>query len=97
MTFHVRFEASAESDLRAAFVWYEARQSGLGEEFLRSVAAVEEALARDPERYAMVHTPYRSAKLRKFPYALHYRVVGETVSVLACLHFRQSPDLWPGA
>ena len=35
--------------------------------------------------------------MRKFPYALHYRVVGETVSVLACLHFRQSPDLWPGA
>ena len=76
-----------------------ARSSGLSSSsrFLRSVAAVEEALARDPERYAMVHTPYRSAKLRKFPYALHYRVVGETVSVLACLHFRQSPDLWPGA
>ena len=60
----------------AAFEWYQARQSGLGDEFLRSVAAVEEALGRNPERYALVHAPYRSVKLRKFPYGLHYRIVG---------------------
>jgi plasmid stabilization system protein ParE len=94
--FTVIFEASARNDLLAAFEWYEARQSGLGEEFLRSVAAVEESLARNPERYPMAHAPYRSAKLRKFPYGLHYRMIGNKVSVLACLHFRQSPERWPG-
>lgn len=96
MKFAVVFEASARDDLLAAFGWYEARQSGLGEEFLRSVAAVEEALARNPERYPVANAPYRSAKLRKFPYGLHYRIVGEKVSILSCLHFRQSPERWPG-
>jgi toxin ParE1/3/4 len=97
VTFTVQFEASAKNDLVAAFEWYEARQSGLGDEFLRSIAAVEESLVRNPKRYPVANEPYRSAKLRKFPYGLHYRIVGTTVSVLACLHFRQSPDRWPGA
>ena len=78
-----------------AFEWYEARQPGLGEQFLRSVAVIENLLARDSLRFAVANTSYRSAKLPKFPYGLHYRVVGNTVSVLACLHFRQNPELWP--
>jgi plasmid stabilization system protein ParE len=97
VTFTVQFEVGAKNDLLAAFEWYEARQSGLGDEFLRSIAAVEEALARNPKRYPIANEPYRSAKLRKFPYGLHYRIMGTKVSVLACLHFRQSPDRWPGA
>ena len=97
MTFTVQFEASAKNDLLAAFEWYEARQSGLGDEFLRSIAAIEESLARNPHRYPVANDPYRSAKVRKFPYGLHYRIIGTRVSILACLHFRQSPDRWPGA
>jgi toxin ParE1/3/4 len=96
VTFAVLFEANAKDDLLEAFKWYEARQSGLGDEFLRSVAAVEESLVRNPHRYPIANDPYRSAKLRKFPYGLHYRIVGSRVSILACLHFRQSPDRWPG-
>jgi toxin ParE1/3/4 len=97
VTYKVQFEADAKNDLQSAFKWYEERQSGLGAEFLRSVAAVEESLARNPLRYPVANEPYRSAKLRKFPYGLHYRIVGTKVSILACLHFRQSPDRWPGA
>ena len=97
MKYTVEFEASAKHDLLTAFQWYETRQPGLGGEFLHCVAAVEEALARDPERYAIANAPYRSAKLRRFPYGLHYRIIGNRVSVIACLHFRQSPSRWPGA
>ena len=97
MSFIVKFERSASHELAIAFDWYEAKQAGLGEQFLRSVAVIEDLLARDPLRFAVAYGPYRSAKLPKFPYGLHYRVVGNMVSVLACLHFRQNPDRWPGA
>ena len=96
MSFKVKFEHAASHDVVIAFDWYEAKQAGLGEKFLRSVAVIEDLLSRDPMRFAVVHHPYQSAKLPKFPYGLHYRVIGNTVSVLACLHFRQSPDRWPG-
>ena len=96
MNFSVEFEASAKNDLVTAFTWYESKQSGLGDEFLRSVAAVEESLERNPMRHPVTKEPYRSAKLRKFPYGLHYRIMDNKVSILACLHFRQDPARWPG-
>ena len=96
MSFTVKFERNANHDLVIAFDWYEAKQAGLGEQFLRSVAVIEDLLSRDPMRFAGAIEPYRSAKLPKFPYGLHYRIVGKTVSVLACLHFRQNPDRRPG-
>ncbi len=97
MKYLVEFEVSAQHDLAAAFEWYESKQSGLGNEFLRCVAAVEETLTRNPLRYPVANEPYRSAKLRKFPYGLHYRIIANKVSILACLHFRQDPHIWPGA
>jgi len=97
VTFIVDFEAPAQHDLRLAFEWYESRQTGLGAEFLRSVAEASERLGRDPMRHPLARAPFRSTKLRRFPYALHYRISDQRISVVACLHFRQSPSRWPGA
>ena len=97
MPFSVAFEAPAKQDVRRIHAWYELRETGLGAEFLRSVTAASELLGRDPERHPVANAPYRSLKLRRFPYALHYRIDSNRVSVLACLHFRQSPSRWPGA
>jgi hypothetical protein len=96
VTFEVVFESPASLEMTQAFEWYESRKSGLGSEFLRSVALARDLLASDPIRFSETRPPFRWIKLRKFPYGLHYRVVGNKVSVLACLHFRQSPERWPG-
>lgn len=47
----VIFEAPAQAEIAAAFEWYEQRSYGLGGEFLRSVAAAEERLARTADQY----------------------------------------------
>ena len=92
----VRFDASASADVEAGFAWYERLRSGLGDEFVRSVAAGAESLERNPERFPVSRPPFRWVKLRRFPYGLHFVIQGEAVTVLACLHFRQSPSRWPG-
>ena len=89
-------EAPAALDVEQAFDWYESRRTGLGAEFLRSVALARDVLERDPERFAQTRTPFRWIKLRKFPYGLHFRINGSSVSIVACLHFKQSPTHWPG-
>jgi plasmid stabilization system protein ParE len=97
VSFRVVFEVPAVRDAEEAFQWYEARRSGLGAEFAGAIALAAETLGRDPVQFPVTHPPFRWIKLRKFPYALHYRVKGNNVAVVACLHFRQSPDRWPGA
>jgi hypothetical protein len=49
----------AELDIAEAYVWYEGRRAGLGEEFLSSVDACLESIRRRPEMYPVVHEGYR--------------------------------------
>jgi toxin ParE1/3/4 len=36
----------------------------------------------------------RRARCRRFPYALFFRVIDETVHVIACFHSRRDPRQW---
>ncbi|MBX9611679.1 MAG: type II toxin-antitoxin system RelE/ParE family toxin [Burkholderiales bacterium] len=97
MTWTVLFEPPAQAEIAEAFDWYEEKSYGLGGDFLRAVAAAAERLARDPEAFPRTSAGFRRVLLRRFPYALHFQVlIGQTVSVLACLHHRRNPARWPG-
>lgn len=96
MSFGLKFEPAAAREIELAFEWYESRRTGLGAEFLSVIAAAQEILMREPLQFPMTRTPFRWFKLRKFPYGLHYRIRGDEVVIVACLHFRQSPTHWPG-
>jgi len=93
----VEFQPAAQSDIQDGFIWYETQRTGLGAEFLRAIATARDQLARSAERYPTTRGPFRWLKLRRFPYALHFDIVADSVRVHACLHFRQSPTRWPGA
>jgi toxin ParE1/3/4 len=91
----------AEADLAEAYGWYEARSSGLGEEFLHAVAEALTAVEEAPERFPAVHREgeieVRRARLRRFPFGLFFvQKAGEvrSVTVIACLHARRDPEHW---
>ena len=97
MSWTVSFDAAAQAEIAAAFDWYEQKSYGLGGDFLRSVAAVEEQLTRNPRAYPPARGRFRRILLRRFPYALHFELLdGEQVSVLACQHYRRDIARWPG-
>ena len=97
MTWSVVFEPAAQAEIAETFSWYEAQSYGLGGDFLRAVSAAQELLVRNPEAFALSRNRFRRILLRRFPYALHFELIsGNRVSVLACLHHRRSPALWPG-
>jgi hypothetical protein len=84
-----------------AHEWYEARSSGLGEEFLGAVAETLIAVEEAPQRFPAVHREgtieVRRARLRRFPFGLFFvRRAGEPrhVTVIACLHARRYPQHW---
>lgn len=84
----------AENDLQHAFDWYEARRTGLGDEFLLCVEAVFQSIRRQPELYAVVHRAVRRALCRRFPYGIFYVIVGDTVVVMAVLNCQRDPSEW---
>lgn len=97
MTWQVIFEAAAQAEIAQAFGWYEQQSYGLGGDFLRVVAAVEEQLTRNPQAFPPSRGRFRRIWLRRFPYALHFELLGDnTVSVLACVQHPRLAARWPG-
>jgi toxin ParE1/3/4 len=92
MQFIVRPAAAADID--EAFLWYEGQRPSLGHDFLAAAQTLIDAVAEHPLRYPVVRRNTRRALLRRFPYAIYYRVYEDTVVVVACMHGRRSSKRW---
>jgi plasmid stabilization system protein ParE len=92
MQFIVRLAAAADID--DAFLWYGRQRPGLGHDFLAAAQASMDAIAEHPFRHAVVRRDTRRALIRRFPYAIYYRIYGDVVVVVACMHGRRSPRRW---
>jgi plasmid stabilization system protein ParE len=88
---------AAAGDIEDAYEWYESPRPGLGEEFLAALRTTRDRLLEQPEAYAILHRNTRRALIRqRFPYALFYRIYGDTIVVVACMHAKRDPRRWQG-
>jgi plasmid stabilization system protein ParE len=85
---------AAAADIDDAFLWYEGQRAGLGHEFLAAAQALIDSIAEHPLRYPVIRRNTRRALLRRFPYAIYYRVYGDVILVVACMHGRRDPRRW---
>ena len=86
--------AAAAADVEEAYLWYQRQRAGVGEEFLEAVDAILREIATHPKTYPVIHRETRRALLRRFPYAIFFRVYDETIVVIACMHGRRNPIRW---
>lgn len=84
----------AESDLLQALNWYDNQRTGLGDEFLSAVDVRFDEIVESPESFAIEYRGVRLAGLRRFPYVVYFRTLGEAVEVLAILHASRDPRTW---
>ena len=92
---HVIVRPAAAADIEDAFQWYEARRPGLGDEFLLALNSTRTRVRDHPEAYPVLHRTTRRALLpRRFPYGLFYRVYGEAIVIVACMHAKRDPQQW---
>lgn len=87
----MQIRRAAELDVAAAQMWYETQHSGLGAEFQVEISNIVTRLIKNPFLYAAVYRDVRRAVVRRFPYLIWYRVLGDKVTVLACTHSRMNP------
>ena len=94
MTVELILAPEVELDLTEAYVWYERRRLGLGEDFMTSVDACLQRICRNPESYETVHQGYRRALVRRFPFGVFYEHTESSVTVHAIFHTSRKPDDW---
>ncbi len=94
MTRSLIIRPETEDDLADSRDWYDARQVGLGTAFLNVVDEVFEQIRQSPELYAAGYKAVRRVRMKRFPYVIYYRIVGQIVEVLAVLHGSRGPNVW---
>jgi plasmid stabilization system protein ParE len=85
---------AAAADIEEAYLWYEERRAGLGEEFLAAVDSLLGEIVSHPTAYPVIYREARRALLHRFPYAVFFRSYDETIVVIACMHGRRNPRRW---
>ena len=63
-----------------------ASKTGLGTEFLVSIADAFTRLEQDPERYVLLYKDFRRVFVERFPYRIFYQLKGNNVIVFRVLH-----------
>ena len=92
--YEIAVHESAEEELIAAALYYESRETDLGEEFLRQLALSFDRIHEHPLSYRIVFDEYRRCLMTRFPYGVVYRIEDERVLVFAVAHVRRRPGYW---
>ncbi len=94
MILQVIFTSEADDDIAEAYNWYENREPGLGEEFLRCLEARILTIQRQPEIYRVAADEFRRAFLRRFPYEIFYEPTDSAIVIYSVFHCSQDPQKW---
>lgn len=84
----------AEADLAEAKAWYDGRQDGLGTELIEAVDEAFALVQKLPLLSRPVYRDLRRVLVRRFPYAVIYRVADDRITVVAVYHTSRDPRGW---
>ncbi len=83
-----------DEELEVAARWYEERQPGLGEDFLKEFERALRRIVADPKQWRKIQGQIRKLKLRRFPYAIVYSPGSDALYIKAVMHLHRRPFYW---
>jgi plasmid stabilization system protein ParE len=94
MTLPFEFHEAVRGEVREAFRWYRKFSVALGRSFLDEVHKTLDKIAENPARFAHVDKHRREGLVKRFPYAIYYRVSRDRIRVLTIRHTSRDPEGW---
>lgn len=89
-----RLLVDAAEELENAAEYYEKSSRGLGVDFLDEFERAADLVCGMAEAWSPVDEHFRRFLMRRFPYAIIYRIDGDIVVVTSVFHQRRRPDSW---
>jgi plasmid stabilization system protein ParE len=93
MNYSLLLTNEALSDIEESYAWYETQQKGLGKEFSETTISYLEYISHNAHSHPKIRGEYRELVMRRFPYAIVYRIIKEKkVVVLGIIHTKKHPS-----
>ncbi len=90
----VDFLPGARRDFDESFDWYAERSKQAAVRFVNAIDISLAAIAANPQRFAAVDKVHWECPVRRFPFRIIYRVVGDRIVVVAVAHAKRRPGYW---
>jgi toxin ParE1/3/4 len=90
----IAFHTHAAEEMRAAAAYFEARERGLGDQFLDEVEEGLQRIRQFPRLWPIYDGEYRRYLLKRFPFGLIYRIDAAQIFIVAVAHLRRRPGYW---
>jgi toxin ParE1/3/4 len=84
----------AEEDISNARMWYEKRQTGLGDRLVQEISRAIKTLETDADRFPLYYRTFRRILLPRFPYKLFYLLDEKRAIIFRVLHAKQKHQLF---
>ena len=96
MSYRLRIRLAAEADVAEAAQWYDQRQVGLGEKFVREVDRAIARVVENPLAFPVILRRHevRRALTERFPFRIFFSLKNEAVVVHAVLHGHRDDRHW---
>ena len=88
------FRSRAAGDLEEAAVWYESQRAGLGFEFLDEAEFQPLRIVENPRQFPIVYRHTERALLKRFPFSIYFRLVGDRALIVAVMDLRRKASRW---
>ena len=90
------FHRLADRELNEAAQYYDLENPGLGSSFLKEVDRCLHSIEKHPDAGVILRGSVRRRRLRRFPYALLYKIKPSKIRILAVMNLKRRPTYWVG-
>ena len=90
------YHRAVQREVDEACCWYDERKTGLGDEFFQELERVMGLIEMNPQSFPPAPFGRRKAHLKRFPYAICYRILEDRVRILSVCHDKRHPSYGRG-
>lgn len=94
MSLPLDFNTATRLEVKVAYNWYESQRRGLGSRFLNAVQKTLNSIGDNPYRYGFAQGDIREGLVKRYPFAIYYRVLPDRIRILAIHHTSRDPAIW---
>lgn len=89
MIYHVILSPDANEGIRSTLLWYLQRDIDLPFRFAGELETTLNRIAQNPFQFQLIAGRLRRARMKRFPYLIHFTLIETTAYVIAVSHQRR--------
>ena len=93
MSYSLEIRQEAFSDVLEIVKWYDGKSSITGDAFLEELYTTLEIIKKYPSSCRLSEYGCREKQLKRFPFAIVFRIEKKKINVFAVMHIRRNP-IW---